>query len=64
MEKQTVRVRVLSDAEKDDDLKGLSPSELLGMMWQLALSVWSFRMNINAEPRLQRNVVVLNRGKG
>ena len=64
MDKTTVRIRALSEADKNDDLKGMPPSELLGMMWQLALSAWSFRMNLNAEPRLQRNVVVLNRGKG
>ena len=63
MNRKTVRIGVLSKVDKDDHLKGLSPGDLLGMMWQLALSAWSFRMKINAEPRLQRNVVVLNRGK-
>lgn len=28
-------------------------------MWQLALDAWSFKENLNAEPRLQRHVVVL-----
>lgn len=50
----------------DDDryLKQLSPDELIGMMWQLALDAWSFKENLNAEPRLQRHVVILKRGKG
>lgn len=51
----------LRDADGDVDLKGKSPEQLLGMMWQLALNAWSFKENLNAEPRLQRNVVVLKR---
>jgi hypothetical protein len=35
----------------------------MGMMWKLALSAWSFKENIDAEPRLQRHVVVLKRGE-
>lgn len=54
----------MTDADKDDDLKGIPPGDLIGMMWQLALNAWSFRMSINVEPRLQRNVVVLARRKG
>jgi hypothetical protein len=38
-----------------------SPGELIGMMWQLALNAWAFNENLNAEPRLQRDVVVLKR---
>jgi hypothetical protein len=46
--------------QRDSDLNK-SPQELIGMMWQLTLNAWSFKENINAEPRLQRDVVVLKR---
>ena len=48
----------------NNDLRGKSPQQLLGMMWQLALNAWSFKENLNAEPRLQRHVVVLKRRSG
>jgi hypothetical protein len=56
-----VRKISLHSADGEDDLKDKSPEQLLGMMWQLALNAWSFKENLNAEPRLQRNVVVLKR---
>ncbi len=46
----------------DDDLAGTTPEQRLGMMWQLALDAWAFKEGLDAEPRLQRHVVVLNRG--
>lgn len=54
----------LHENRRKDDLKGRTPDELLGMMWQLALDAWSFKESLNAEPRLQRHLVVLKRGKG
>ncbi len=51
-------------ASDDDDLKDKSPAELLGMMWRLALDAWSFKDNLDAEPRLQRHVVVVKRRRG
>jgi hypothetical protein len=56
-----VRKSSLHNADGDNDLKDKSPEQLLGMMWQLALNAWSFKENLNAEPRLQRHVVVLKR---
>jgi hypothetical protein len=58
-----VRKHSLHNADNDDDLKDKSPEQLLGMMWQLALNAWSFKENLNAEPRLQRNVIMLKRRK-
>jgi hypothetical protein len=58
-----VRKGVLRTADGAADLKDTSPEELLGMMWQLALDAWSFKENLNAEPRLQRHLVVLKRGR-
>jgi hypothetical protein len=59
-----VRKRSLHQRDNNDDLKGKSPQQLIGMMWQLALDAWAFKDNINAEPRLQRHVVVLKRRRG
>ncbi len=56
-----VRKISLHDSEGDSDLKGKSPQQLIDMMWQLTLNAWSFKENLNAEPRLQRHVVMLKR---
>lgn len=60
MEKVLIRKKSLHESD-DDDLKGKSPQQLIGMMWHLALSAWSFKEKIHVEPRLQRHVVVLKR---
>jgi hypothetical protein len=59
-----VRKSSLRNANGNGDLKDKSPEQLLGIMWQLALDAWSFKENLNAEPRLQRHVVVLKRRRG
>jgi hypothetical protein len=64
MEKTVVRKTTISESNDDRDLKGLSPHQLIGMMWQLTLNAWSFKEKIDVEPRLQRHVVVLERRKG
>jgi hypothetical protein len=56
-----VRKIALRDSDAGDGLKGKRPGELLGMVWPMTLSAWSFKENLNAEPRLQRDVVVLKR---
>jgi hypothetical protein len=63
MKSVLVRKTSLRDSDDDDDLKDKSPQELLGMMWQLALDAWSFKKNFNAEPRVQKHVVVIKRLK-
>jgi hypothetical protein len=57
----TIRKTSLRESDGGRDLKDKSPQELLGMMWQLALNAWAFKDKLNAEPRLQRHVVVLKR---
>jgi hypothetical protein len=64
MRSVSVRKTALRQSDSNDDLKDKSPQELLGMMWQLALDSWAFKENLNAEPRLQRHVVVLKRRAG
>lgn len=56
-----VRKVSLHNSDGVDDLKDKSPEQLLGMMWQLALDAWSFKENLNAEPRLQRHIIVLKK---
>jgi hypothetical protein len=51
----------LHDSDDESDLQDKSPQQLIGMMWQLTLDAWSFKENSNAEPRLQRHVVVLKK---
>jgi hypothetical protein len=51
----------LHGSDGDDDLKDKSPQQSLGMMSQPALNAWSFKENLNAEPRLQRHLVVLKK---
>ena len=58
-----IRKATLNNSDSNSDLKDKSPQQLMGMMWQLALNAWSFKENLNAEPRLQRDVIVLKRGK-
>jgi len=53
---------MLKEADQTNDLAGLPPQQLMGLMWRLALDAWSFKEKLSAEPRLQRHVVVLNRG--
>ncbi len=63
MEKKVIRIRTVTEADKEEDLRDYSPAELIGMMWQLTINAWSFRIRLDAEPRLQRDVVVLVRGE-
>ena len=59
-----IRKSTLQNSDSNGDLKDKSPQQLIDMMWQLALNAWSFKENINAEPRLQRHVIVLKRRRG
>ncbi len=56
-----VRKSYLHSTHSDEDLSGKSPQELIGMMWRLTLNAWSFKEKLDAEPRLQRHVVVLKK---
>lgn len=40
---QTIIVSKLSDHGKDDDLKGKSPGELMGMVWELTRDALAFK---------------------
>ncbi len=64
MRRLQVRKSSLDQPDVREDLKGKSPQQLLDMMWQLALNAWAFKENLNAEPRLQRHLVVLKKRRG
>ena len=57
----SIRKLPLHETRESEDLKDKTPEELIGMMWQLTLDAWSFKENLNAEPRLQRHIVVLKK---
>ena len=59
-----VRKLFLHEPDKHNDLKGKTPQELIGMMWQLTLNAWAFKEPLHAEPRLQRHVIVLKKRAG
>lgn len=63
MREIVIKKAKLHDTQLRDDLQDKSPDELIGMMWQLALNAWSFKEPVDVEPRLQRHVVVLKRGR-
>lgn len=63
MRKVTIKKTPLHETDKREDLKGKTPGELMGMMWQLTLDAWSFKENLDAEPRIQRHIVVLTTRK-
>jgi hypothetical protein len=56
-----IRICNLHEHKEDNDLKKTSPSERIGMMWQLALDAWAFKGEKVAEPRLQRHIVSIQR---
>jgi hypothetical protein len=60
-----MRVRKITLAEegRDDDIRDLSASERVAMMWQLALQAWMFKEGLRDEPRLRRDVVRTVRGR-
>ena len=62
---RALRVRriPLSEEGRDDDVRGLTPSERVAMMWQLALQAWMFKEGLVDEPRLRRDVVRTVRGR-
>ena len=64
MKKVLVNKYPLHASDAARNIAERSPSEMIEMMWQLALNAWAFKENLNAEPRLQRDVVVLKRRKG
>jgi hypothetical protein len=59
-----VRVSGLHDPEDDAYVRSLSPAERVAMVWPLTLAAWAFKEGLGIEPRLQRHVVRVVRGRG
>lgn len=59
MRELKVRKATLKESDARDDLKDKTPGELFEMVDQLTLDAWAFYRNLNAEPRLQRHIVVV-----
>jgi hypothetical protein len=57
MIKSVVLFKGHRDEANDRVLSGLE------YIWQMTLDCWSFKEKINAEPRLQRHLVVLKKAK-
>ena len=58
-----VRVTRLHDPEDDAYLRSLSPAERLALVWPLNLQARAFKEGLDHEPRLQRHVVRVVRGR-
>ena len=60
---RAVRIVSLHGQDSDSDLQNTTPSERMGMMWQLTLDAWAFKGEPVAESRLPRHIVSIQRGK-
>lgn len=58
-----VRIVSLHAQESDSDLRNTTPSERIGMMWQVAMDAWAFKGEPFAESGLPRHIVSIQRGK-
>jgi hypothetical protein len=61
MREFSIRKSPLHEPSEREDLKGKTPGELMGMVWQLTLDAWSFKENVDAEPAFQRHIVVFKK---
>ncbi len=58
---RNVRIISLHDQDSDSDLRDTTPSERIGMMWQVALDAWAFKGELVAESGLPRHIVSIQR---
>lgn len=59
-----IRIITLHGQDSDSDLYSTTPSERIGMMWQVTLDAWAFKGESIAESRLPRHIVSIQRGEG
>lgn len=55
------QVRLLRSHDTEDSASTLSQEELLASVWELTEEIYSLTGTYDAQSRLQRNVVVINR---
>lgn len=58
------KVRLLKSHDMEDSASILSQEELLASVWELTEEVYSLAGTYNAQSRLQRDVVFVNRKGG
>lgn len=65
MDRSTIAVRVsrLEFQGTEKDFAGTTPAERIGMVWPLTLEAWAFRGMTDAESRLPRHLVSIQRRK-
>ena len=61
--RKILRIARLKDQGTERDLEGTTAEERIGMMEQLMLDAWAFMGDGIVEPRLQRHVVRIIRGR-
>jgi hypothetical protein len=59
--KYPVRKIRLEDEGKDPELRELTPSQRVAMVWQMTVQAWAFKEGRWDEPRLRRDVVRVER---
>jgi hypothetical protein len=59
-----IRIITLHGQDSDSDLYDTTPSERIGMMWQVTLDAWAFKGESIAESGLPRHIVSIQRGEG
>jgi hypothetical protein len=60
--KYPVRKIQLEQEGEDPELRDLTPSQRVAMVWQLTVQAWTFKEGRWDEPRLRRDVVRAVRG--
>ena len=58
-----MRKIALRDEGREPILTGLTPGQMVEMVWELTLQAWAFKDGTRHEPRVRRNVVRVIRGK-
>ena len=53
----------LAEEGRERALSGLTPGQLVEMVWDLTLEAWGFKDGRRDEPRLRRDVVRVVRGR-
>jgi hypothetical protein len=57
------RKSTLAEQGHEEDLANMTADERVSMMWRLALDAWAMKGEPVVEPRLQRDVVRIIRGR-
>jgi hypothetical protein len=57
MDRSRIVVSSLQEQAADECVRGMTPAECLGIVWQLTLDAWTFKEPSVAESRFQRHVV-------